>query len=191
MLRPPDAKNWLTGKDPDVGKDWRQEEKGKTGWDGWMTSPTQWTWDWVNSGSWRWTGRPSMLQSMGSQSVRHKLATELNWKDNADAGSVNWRDTGSTAGVSNHVQDSGGLCSCGHSTICSATASQGLSFPICKVGRVTLRINVCMCSVSQLCPALCNPLSYASSVHGRFQARILEWAALSYSRGSSQPKGSN
>ena len=48
------------------------------GWDGWMASPTQWTWVWVNSGSWRWTGRPSVLHSMGSQRVRHDWATELN-----------------------------------------------------------------------------------------------------------------
>ena len=46
ILWPPDAKNWLTGKDPDAVKDWRQEEKKMTGWDGWMTSPTQWTWVW-------------------------------------------------------------------------------------------------------------------------------------------------
>ena len=46
------------------------------GWDGWMASQTQWTWVWVNSGSWWWTGRPSILQSMGSQ----KDTTEwLNW----------------------------------------------------------------------------------------------------------------
>ena len=37
------------------------------GWDGWMASLTRWTWVWVNSGSWWWTGRPSVLQSMGSQ----------------------------------------------------------------------------------------------------------------------------
>ena len=37
-------------------------------WDGWMTSPTWWTWLWVNSGSWWWTGRPGVLQSVGSQS---------------------------------------------------------------------------------------------------------------------------
>ena len=46
------------------------------GWDGWMASPTQWTWVWVNCGSWWWTGRPGMLQSMGSQRVRHDWATE-------------------------------------------------------------------------------------------------------------------
>ena len=38
------------------------------GWDGWMASPTQWTWVWVNSGSWWWTGRPGVLWFMGSQS---------------------------------------------------------------------------------------------------------------------------
>ena len=48
------------------------------GWDGWMTSPTQWTWVWVNSGSWWWTRRPGVLQSMGSQRVRCEWATELN-----------------------------------------------------------------------------------------------------------------
>ena len=49
------------------------------GWDVWMPSPSHWTWVWVNSGGWWWTGRPGMLQSMGSQRVRHDWATELNW----------------------------------------------------------------------------------------------------------------
>ena len=51
------------------------------GWDGWMASPTQWTWVWVNSGSWWWTGRSDVLQFMGSQRVGHDWATELNWVD--------------------------------------------------------------------------------------------------------------
>ena len=76
-----DAKNWLLGKDPDAGKDWRQKEKGMTGWDGWMASPTQWTWVWVVSGSWWWTGKPGVLQSMGSQRIGHAWATELIWTD--------------------------------------------------------------------------------------------------------------
>ena len=50
-------------------------------WDGWMASPTRWTWVWVNSGSWWWTGKPGILQSMGSQRVRHDWASELNWTD--------------------------------------------------------------------------------------------------------------
>ena len=51
------------------------------GWDGWMASPTQWTWVWVNSGSWWWTWRPGVLRFMGSQRVRHNWATELNWTE--------------------------------------------------------------------------------------------------------------
>ena len=76
----PDGKNWLIGKDPDAGKDWRQEEKGMTEDEiTWMASPTQWTWVWVNSGSWWWSGGLAVLQSMGSQRVRHSWVTELNW----------------------------------------------------------------------------------------------------------------
>ena len=47
----------------------------------WMASPTRWTWVWVNSGSWWWTGRPGLLRFMGSQRVGHDWATELNWTD--------------------------------------------------------------------------------------------------------------
>ena len=51
------------------------------GWDGWMASRTRWTWIWVNSGSWWWTGRPGMMRFMGSQRVGHDWATELNWTE--------------------------------------------------------------------------------------------------------------
>ena len=56
-----------------------REEGDDRGWDGWMASPTQWTWVWVNSGSWWWTGRTGVLQSTGSQNIGHELWTELNW----------------------------------------------------------------------------------------------------------------
>ena len=49
------------------------------GWDSWMASLTQRTWDWVNSRSWWWTRRPGMLQSIRSQRVGHNWETELNW----------------------------------------------------------------------------------------------------------------
>ena len=62
-----------------LGKIEGRRRRGRQGWDGWMASPTQWTWVWVNSGSWWWTGRPGVLQFMGSQSVGHDWATELNW----------------------------------------------------------------------------------------------------------------
>ena len=54
-------------------------EGADRGWDGWMASLTQWTWVWVNSSSWWWTGRPGMLRFMGSQRVGHDWVTELNW----------------------------------------------------------------------------------------------------------------
>ena len=56
-------------------------EAGRVGddrqWDGWMASLTGWTWVWVSSGSWWWTGKPVVLQSKGSQRVGYDLATEL------------------------------------------------------------------------------------------------------------------
>ena len=77
ILWPPEAKSWLLKKDPDAGKDRRQEDD--RGWDGWMASPIQWTWVWASSNlSWCWTGKPGVLQSTGSQRVGHDWATELN-----------------------------------------------------------------------------------------------------------------
>ena len=76
ILWPPDVKNWLLGKDADAGKDWRLVEDNR-GWNGWMASLTQWTWVWASSRSWWWTGKPGVLQSMGSQRVGHDWVTEL------------------------------------------------------------------------------------------------------------------
>ena len=76
ILWPSDAKNWK--------RPWCWErlkvggEGDDRGWDGWMASSTRWTWIWVSSGSWWWTGKPGVLQSMGLQRVRHNWATELN-----------------------------------------------------------------------------------------------------------------
>ena len=59
----------------------RAGEGDDRGWDGWMASPTQWKWVWVNSGSWWWTGRPDMLWFMGSQRVGHDWVTELCFRE--------------------------------------------------------------------------------------------------------------
>ena len=80
VLWPPHVKSWL------IGKDWCWEGLGAggegddRGGDGWMASRTRWTWVWVNSGRWWWTGGPGVLWFMGSQRLRHGWATELNWK---------------------------------------------------------------------------------------------------------------
>ena len=81
-VHPKILQSWiLIGKDSNAGRDWGQEEKGTTqdkmaGWhhglDGWI---------WVNSGRWRWTGRPGVLRFMGSQRVGHDWVTELNWPE--------------------------------------------------------------------------------------------------------------
>ena len=74
----PDVKNWFIGRDPDAGKDWRQEKKGPT-----EDEIVEWHY-WLDGhefeqalGSWWWTGKPGVLQSMGSQRVRDDWATEL------------------------------------------------------------------------------------------------------------------
>ena len=80
ILWPPDAKNWLIGKDPDAGKDWRQKEKETTddempGWHHWLDRYEFEQAPGVGST----TRKPVVLQSIGSQRVRHDWVTELNW----------------------------------------------------------------------------------------------------------------
>ena len=79
ILWPPDAKNWIIWKDPDAGKDWRQEEKGMT--EDEMVGRHHHQMDMSLSKLWNWwrTGKPGVLRSMGSQRVGHNWATELNW----------------------------------------------------------------------------------------------------------------
>ena len=73
-----------------IGGRRRRDDRG---WDGWMASQTRWTWIWVNSGSWWWTGRPGVLWFMGSQRIGPNWATELNWT------CTNYIITQATAGV--------------------------------------------------------------------------------------------
>ena len=77
ILWPPDVKNW---KRPWCWERLKTGAEGDNrGWDGWIASPTQWTWVWASSGSWWRTGKLGLLQSKVSQRVRHDWATELNW----------------------------------------------------------------------------------------------------------------
>ena len=81
VLWPPDIKKKLThSKRPWCWERLKVGGEGDDrGWDDWMASPTQGTWVWASSGSWWWTGRPGMLQSMGSQRVGRDWAAELKW----------------------------------------------------------------------------------------------------------------
>ena len=67
------------------------EEGDDWGWDGWMASLTRWTQVWVNSGSWWWTGRPGVLQFMGSQRVGHGWVTEMNWTELNTCQLITWK----------------------------------------------------------------------------------------------------
>ena len=84
ILWPPHEKSWLIGKDSCWEALGAGGEGDDRGWDGWMASLTQWTWVWVNSRSWWWTGRPGVLRFMGWPRVGHDWATELNWTDVLD-----------------------------------------------------------------------------------------------------------
>ena len=91
ILWPPHVKSWLIGKDPNSWEGLGAEGEGDDReWDGWMASPTRWTWVWVDSGSWWWTGRPGMWWLMGSQRVGHNWATELNW-NNLNTSFSSWK----------------------------------------------------------------------------------------------------
>ena len=82
ILGPPDAKNWLVWKRPRCWERLKAGEKGDDrGWDGWMASPTQWTWVWVSSRSWWWTGRPGVLHATvhGVPKSRTQLSDWTDW----------------------------------------------------------------------------------------------------------------
>ena len=89
VLWPPHTKSWLIGKEELTHwkRPWCWEGLGAggegddRGWDGWMATTTRWTRVWVNSGRWWWTGRPGVLQFMGSQRGGHEWVTELNRTD--------------------------------------------------------------------------------------------------------------
>ena len=82
ILWPPDRKNQVIGQDPGCWERLKAGGEGDDrGWHGWMASLTQWTWVWVSSKSWCCTRKPGVLQSMGSQRIRHDWATEVNWTE--------------------------------------------------------------------------------------------------------------
>ena len=96
ILWPLDPKKPTHLKRPDAGKDKAGGEGDDRGWDGWMASPTQWTWVWASSGHRRWTGKPGVLQTMGSQRVGDDLVTELTWTEGCEN---DYKSSGEALGV--------------------------------------------------------------------------------------------
>ena len=154
VLWPPDAKRRLIGKDPDAGKDWRQEEKGMTE-DDWMaemgtTEMVGWhhrlngQWVWANSGRWWRTGKPGVLQSVGLQRVGHDWTTTKE--------SNNW-DVGNCS--SDALQ--GGLLLPRARPSAQRAAATSHAGPLCRPGWLQL------------------PTPPAATVYQPFSYRVKEW----------------
>ena len=84
ILWSPDVKSWLIWKDLNDGKTEGRREGDDREWDGWMASPTRWTWVWASSRRWWITGEPGVMQSLGSQRVRQDLTTEQQQQRRSD-----------------------------------------------------------------------------------------------------------
>ena len=162
-----------------------------------MTLPTLWTWVWVNSGSWWWTGRPDMLRFMGSQRVGHDWVTELNWTETE----VKPYNTITTACESIHFicetmqsQKLSSLCERPYlMTILSLIFIYKILSPSFGYLVIINTLSVWKLNESYpvLSPTLCNLMDYSppgSSVHELSRQEYLEWVAISFSRRSSQPK---
>ena len=122
-------------------------------------------WVWGISGSWWWTGKPDMLESMGSQRVRHDWVTELNWIDYLSL----QKDTlKSQSPVPQNV---------------TLFRKKVFVDAISEDEAIWSTVKV---KVTQSCLTLCDPMDYA--VHGILQARELEWVVIPFSRGSSQSR---
>ena len=118
-----------------LGKISGSRRKGCREWDGWMASPIQWTWVWASSRSWRWRGKPGVLQSMGLQKVGHVWWTELNW--------TWWW----------WVQEA-----CVVPCFCSSEVAVGFLVFLCLVQNLPQLHLYCCYWVAKLCSTLCDPV---------------------------------
>ena len=150
-------------------------------WDGWMVSPTQWTLVWVNSGSWWWTERPGVLQSTDYR-VGHDWSTEMNWTE--------WFWTFFHVLIGYPY-----ICFC--DVFIWEVLIKCLNFVIFAADDIIMeeldkdRMCVVCVKLYQLCPTLCDPIDCSlpvSSILGILQARILQWVAMPFSRGSFWPR---
>ena len=156
------------------------------GWDGWMASSTWWTWVWASFGSLWWTGKPDVLQSTGSQRVRHDWTTELNWNKLAFP----------LINILGFFFFLGGE-SGGHlvSLFCRAeiysVLEAYLSKRKCIFNSCSVQVwflGACTLKLFQSCLTLCDPMDCSppgSSVHGTLRARTLEWVSTPSSKGPS------
>ena len=162
-----------------------------------MASLTQWTWVWVNSRSWWWTGRPGVLQFMGLQRVGHDWATELNWMFASvlilliftiiNANTLTERKLHPQPNMwifisthSEHIL----LLLFNHWVVSNSLWSHRLQHARLCWHSYVLAAAAANSKSLQLCPTLCDPIDGSppgSTVPGILQAKILEWVAISFS----------
>ena len=198
ILWPPDVKNWPIGKDPDAGKDWRQEEKGTT-----ENEMVVWH---------HWLDGHEFEQALGVGEGQGSLACFSPWDGEESDVTERLNCTELDWGVQKFIrtQDmSFGVYTChNHFFFCQkiflrilfvkkekgniraipGVSSQSEATNIWKV--YYCKCFKCWAKSLQSCPTLCNPVDCSlpgSSVHGILWARILEWIAISSSVGSSRP----
>ena len=139
----------------------------------WIASPTQWTWVWGNCGSWWWTGRPGVLQPMGSQRVGHDWATKLSWTE-LGPGSSTGKESESRSVVSDSLWPHG---------LYSPWNSPGQNT---GVGSLSLLQGIFPTQGSNPGHPNCQQILYQLS-HKR-NPRVVKWVAFPFSRVSSLPR---
>ena len=133
-----------------------------------MASLTQWTWVWVDSGSWWWRGRPGVVRFMGSQRVGHDWMSELNLIETL----IGWLNLLKFNGIKVKIE----ISDCGQ-------GEKNWQSMVRQNSRVSDKL-------FESCLTLWEPMDCSlpgSSVHGIFQARILDWVFTPSSKGSCQP----
>ena len=132
------------------------------GWDGWMASPTRWTWIWVSSGSWWGTGKPGVLQSMGWQRIGHDWVTELNWTEHL----VLWQRFEENLPLAMLPESQEYL-----------EYFSAIPIPGYYLRGVVIKKTTAAAKSLQSCPTLCDPIDGSppgSPIPGILQARTLE-----------------
>ena len=143
-------------------------EGDNKGWDDWMASPTRWTRVWVSSRSWWWTEKPGVLQSMGSQRVRHDWATEM-----TDSGTDELQYLSSDCAAETHMKM---ICKSQEKNICCGQSYMLATYTYTFLTPICLQLFLHTMAIALLYPSF----SIAGSFHSK--ALFHEYVALNHKK---------